>query len=103
MGLTMRYLVILVPLAVMAILTTSCGSQPRRAQASDGYVRVDDGVRLYYQSVGEGPSVLVVPIAVGVGRRRCRDLNEPADVLIHGKEDGIPLAGAYAWTRGYPI
>lgn len=34
-----------------------------------------------------------------------RDELETLDIprlVIHGREDGIPLAGAYAWTAGYP-
>lgn len=55
-------------LLVGAVALSPCTSREpgtlSRGPVAEGYATMEDGVRLYYRSVGEGPEVVVVPMAV---------------------------------------
>ena len=94
----------------------------------DGYVTTDDGVRLDYKIVGDGGETVVIPVGLyledllaslavlrGAGRSfgdydwldEIGALAVPR-LVVHGREDGIPLDGARAssfrrWTAFSPV
>jgi proline iminopeptidase len=48
---------------MITLLTTACDNEKISKMSSEGYVVMEDGVRLYYKSFGEGPNVLIIPMA----------------------------------------
>lgn len=50
------------PLAVLA--ATLCTATTFGGEATEGYLPAEDGVRLYYRSVGHGSETVVIPVAV---------------------------------------
>lgn len=51
----------------LALAATGCGAgdqQQAPEEPTEGYVTMDDGVRLYYRSLGSGTQTVVVPMAV---------------------------------------
>lgn len=60
----MRRQVIIIAFSIMVtLLTTACDNKQNSTEVSRNYVVMEDGVRLYYRSFGEGTDVLVVPMA----------------------------------------
>jgi pimeloyl-ACP methyl ester carboxylesterase len=53
---------------MLAAAFAACSQAPTVpvAAVAEGYVTVDDGTKLYYRSVGEGPEVVVIPVALYV-------------------------------------
>lgn len=54
--------VTLTALGVVMLLALACGG--RTTAVRDGFVVTDDSVRLYYRIVGDGPDVVVIPLAL---------------------------------------
>jgi proline iminopeptidase len=74
----MRTLLSVIVFPLIAGVFAACEPGPHRSEVAEGYVTAEDGVRLFYRSVGEGSDVLVMPVALylqdallqlGVGRR----------------------------------
>jgi len=51
---------------LLAFLITACAThlrQESKSSAADtGYVTIDDGVRLFYRTIGSGPQIVIVPL-----------------------------------------
>ena len=43
---------------------TSKGEKPGKVKVKEGYVTTKDGVRLFYQKIGDGPRIVIIPNAV---------------------------------------
>jgi len=51
-------------LAVLALLTALCSASTAGQRYSQGHIAMEDGVRLWHRSVGEGTEAVVVPVLV---------------------------------------
>lgn len=50
--------------AVVSTAVPGAGQEARETPVTEGYVTVEDGTRLFYKTIGEGPEQVVVPVGL---------------------------------------